>query len=190
MSDLNSIEVMPEPSISTRARWWLGNKMTGVGVRWRSTCDRLRWMGHKPGNLERHAHAELAAMGQFDKSGDFYGGMMGRSVMELVRLFAEQGHSGMSAGVCVSMFEQLARFKPLGPLTGTDDEWHLLDYDGDVTYQNKRCSHVFKGADGRAYDSQGRVFRDPSGACYTSSGSRVYVEFPYTPKVEYVDVPE
>jgi len=48
---------------------------------------------------------------------------------------------------------------------------------------------VFKDADGRAYDIDGRVFREPNGCCYTSSDSRVYITFPYRPKTEYVDVP-
>ena len=55
-------------------------------------------------------------------------------------------------------------------------------------WQNIRCSHVFKDGDGRAYDSTGRIFREPNGCCYTSRDSRVYIEFPYTPKREYVEV--
>ena len=55
--------------------------------------------------------------------------------------------------------------------------------------QNHRCSHVFKGPDGRAYDINGRIFCESNGCCYTSRDCRVYIEFPYTPKCEYVDVP-
>jgi hypothetical protein len=111
------------------------------------------------------------------------------NVRDLLRVFSTQGHSGFSAPYCIRMFSDLAEHKALGPLTGSDEEWCKLDYDADTTYQNKRCSHVFKGADGRAYDIQGKVFREPNGCTYTGKDSRVYVTFPYTPVVELVNVP-
>jgi len=49
---------------------------------------------------------------------------------------------------------------------------------------------VFKDETGEAYDINGKVFREPSGSCYTSFESRVPVTFPYTPTTEYVDVVE
>jgi len=69
-------------------------------------------------------------------------------------------------------------------------------------YQNKRCSRIFKGSDGRAYDIEGKVFwewyerelyPDEEGypgtikdtRSFTSCDSRVYVEFPYTPNTVY-----
>jgi len=110
--------------------------------------------------------------------------------VELLAVLSHQGHSGGSIGFAVQFFSAMASFKPWTPLTGEDDEWNELDYDTDTKYQNRRCSRVFKGADGRAYDIDGRGFREPSGACYTSGDSRVYIDFPYTPKTEYVDVPE
>lgn len=109
------------------------------------------------------------------------------SIMELLEVFARQSHSGYSASYCISMFEKLARFQPICPLTGEDDEWNEV---GPGMWQNNRCSSVFKGEDGRAYNIDGRVFREPNGACYTSQGSRVEVTFPYTPTIEYVDVEE
>jgi hypothetical protein len=136
-------------------------------------------------NLEDFAKSEMQRAGLFDKDGD-YGGMLGDAVMKMIRVFADEGHSGYSAGMAVSIFEKVARFEPLTPLTGADDEW--MEVGGD-SWQNVRCSHVFKGADGKAYDIQGKVFREPGGSCYTGYDSRVYVTFPYTPKIEYVDVP-
>lgn len=132
------------------------------------------------------AKAELQAAGFFDKDSD-YGGMLGPAVLKMVETFADEGHSGFSAGIAISLFERLARYEPLTPLTGADDEWMEVR---DGVYQNTRCSHVFKGADGRAYDIDGRVFREPSGVCFHSRDSHVYVEFPYTPKTEYLDVPD
>lgn len=135
--------------------------------------------------LETHAQAELEAIGAFDYSKDFYCGMTGDAVMELIRLFAKQGHSGMSAGLVRSLFNKLASYEPLSPLTGEDSEWSECS---PGVWQNKRCSHVFKTSEDGAYDIDGKVFREPSGATYTSRDSRVPVVFPYTPQLEYVDV--
>lgn len=164
-------------------------------------------------NLTEFARKELELNGAFDS--EIYGGMIGEAVMALIKLFAEQGHSGMSASVVRGLFNTLAGYELLNPLTGEDDEWTFIGRDKftafpvsvpdevgqeiidsindkkpEMLWQNKRCSHVFKGPDGRSYDSHGKVFRQPDGGCYTNGNSRVYVEFPYTPKVEYVNVSE
>lgn len=149
----------------------------------------LRWIrkGDEKSNLERHAENELRIAGFFDKD-SVYNGNLGCSVMELVSVFARQGHSGMSAMATLRLFSTVAAFEPLIPLQGTEDEWGApLSEDG--TRQNKRCSHVFMRKDGTAYDIDGRVFREPNGACYTNRDSFVDVTFPYTPKTEYVPSP-
>lgn len=135
-------------------------------------------------NLEAFAESEMKRAGLYDKDSD-YGGMLAEAVMKMVKVFADEGHSGMSAPMAISIFQKVARFEPLTPLTGADDEWMEV---GDDTFQNVRCSHVFK-KNGKAYDIEGKVFREPDGGCYTSGDSRVPVTFPYTPKTEYVDVP-
>lgn len=135
-----------------------------------------------------HAKRELEIAGLFGKDSD-YGGMMGTAIIDMMKLFSMEGHSGFSAGMATSIFEKVSRFEPLTPLTGADDEWtDVAERDGKPLFQNKRCSHVFKEGD-YAYDINGKVFRDPSGACFTSRDSRVPVTFPYSPKTEYVDVP-
>lgn len=109
------------------------------------------------------------------------------NVLELLEVFSKQGHSGSSAPFVANMFKTLALFEPLAPIQGTPDEWSEV---GENMWQNIRCSHVFKDSiDGQAYDSQGKIFREPNGFCFTSGDSRVPVTFPYTPKREYVDVP-
>ena len=96
----------------------------------------------------------------------------------------------MSNNLVVSLFERLARFNPISALTGEDDEWNEVGQRyGKAMYQNKRCSSIFKDGD-RAYNIEGRVFREPSGACYTNHDSFVDVTFPYMPtEPEVVDVP-
>lgn len=134
-------------------------------------------------NSENYARRELKAAGWYAEDA-MYGDMIPEAVLELVRVFAGQGHSGMSANIVRGIFNKLAMWEPLVPLSGDDDEWNEV---GPGIFQNNRCSRVFKEG-GEAYDIDGRVFREPSGSCYTSRGSRVAVAFPYTPKTEYVDV--
>ncbi len=134
-------------------------------------------------NLTDHAKMELESAGLFKADSD-YGGMVGEAVLELIKVFAAQGHSGFSAGLTTSAFDRLARYQPLTPLTGEDSEWNEV---GNSIFQNRRCSHVFK-ENGQAYDIDGRVFREPSGATFTSFDSRVPVTFPYVPKSVVVDV--
>lgn len=135
-------------------------------------------------NLVAHAKKEMEIAGLFDKDSD-YGGMIGEAVLKMVQMFSEEGHSGYSAPMAISIFEKVARFEPLTPLTGADEEWVEVS---DGIFQNCRCSHVFR-ENGEAYDIDGRIFREPDGSCFTSRESHVPVTFPYTPKREYVDVP-
>lgn len=109
---------------------------------------------------------------------------MAENVVQLLQLFSIQGHSGMSAPYCRGVFERLAKWEPLGPLTGEDDEWVEVDKD---YYQNKRCPRVFKHG-GKAYDIEGIVFEEPDGERFTSGDSHTDIEFPYYPKTEIVKV--
>lgn len=143
-----------------------------------------RILREKPGNLMAHAERELPP-----DDGDAMNALMNRCLLEVVLVFSTQGHSGFSAGFAISRLEKLLRFEPLGPLTGEPSEWTEV---GPGTFQNNRCSRVFKDAgrfNGQAYDIEGRVFREPNGACFTNRDSCVLVTFPYVPKTEYVDVP-
>lgn len=137
-------------------------------------------------NLIEHAKREFLAAGYkpIEEEEDGPNKWIQENVLQLLEVFSWQGHSGSSAPYCVGVFEKLAMFEPLCPLTGNDDEWNDV---GGGTLQNRRCSHVFKNANG-AYDINGRIFREPDGCCYTSSESKTPVEFPYTPKSVYVDV--
>jgi hypothetical protein len=143
---------------------------------------RLCWsiLTCKTGNLYAHAARELP-----EPDGDRMQEAMNRGLLDLVLVFSTQGHSGFSASYAVSALEKLLRFEPLRPLTGEDSEWVNV---GDNMWQNNRCGHVFKDNAGNAYDIDGKIFREPDGACYTSRDSRVPVTFPYTPVREYVDV--
>lgn len=124
---------------------------------------------------------------------------LAEGTLELLKVFADQGHSGSSAPYAVALFEKLAMWKPIAPLTGEDDEWNDV---GEDTWQNRRNSAVFKKEDGQAYWIEGRVFWEwathpeiddgkPFKSHYTSRDSRVDITFPWTQpdQREYVFVP-
>lgn len=137
-------------------------------------------------NLIKHAERELALLGGAD---DQMQQAMNEHLLKMVALFAEEGHSGFSAGYALGCLKKLLAFEPLTPLTGADDEWNdMSKYSNEPTWQNNRCSRVFKRADGTAYDIDGKVFVEPSGTAFTSGDSHVPVTFPYVPKTEYVEV--
>lgn len=140
-------------------------------------------------NLVLHAERELRLAGFYDED-SAYGGMLPEGIIKVIETFSEEGHSGGSAAISIALLNKLLNYEPLTPLTGEDSEWNDVSgmMGGPKVYQNNRCSHVFKDDSG-TYDSEGKIFREPSGVTFTSGKSRVYITFPYTPKREYVDVP-
>jgi hypothetical protein len=159
-------------------------------------------------NYQQHAMREFQYAGWCDENGKFTDEMQEQicdGVMKLLELFDKEGHSGSSAPYAINLFKTLARFEPIGPLTGADDEWVRHDYGDTPTYQNKRMGSVFKQADrfnGQAYWIDGKVFWEwysapdiedgkPFKSYYTSADSFVVIEFPWVKpeSSEYVFVP-
>lgn len=91
-------------------------------------------------NLKEHAQFELNHVGLFDSDSD-YNGEIAKSVLELIDVFSNQEHSGASASIVRSVFNELAQFNPLGGITGEDSEWSEVS---PKLFQNKRLSGVFK----------------------------------------------
>lgn len=160
--------------------------------------------------LVDHAKVEFRAAGWTDAEGNFKDEMqkmLCEGVIKLLEVFSAEGHSGSSAPYALGLFDKLAKFEPIVPLTGEDWEWNEVS---DGVFQNKRCGHVFKQPDrfdGQAYDINGIVFyewnerpldEDEEGypgtrrfkSHFTSRDSCVPVTFPYTPKTEYQEAKE
>ena len=136
-------------------------------------------------NLKTYAIDELTRIGMYG-SDDEMNNEMCNHILKMIDVFVEERHSGFSAEYAINILQKLLRWEPLSPLTGGDDEWCEVS---DELFQNKRLSHVFKnGKDGQAYDIEGKVFVEPDGCSYTSRDSLVYIEFPYVPNTEYVNV--
>ena len=128
--------------------------------------------------LVEYAKKELSLLGD-DKMQQH----MNANILELIRTFANQGHSGFSASYLISVLSRLMNFKPLTPLTGDESEWGDCLGNKDDTQQNKRCSAVFRKNhdNAAAYYIYGKVFSDNGGITwYTNRNSHVPITFPYS----------
>jgi hypothetical protein len=158
--------------------------------------------------LVDHAKVELEIAGLLSEEGDFYGGMTGKAVLELMEVFAKQGHSGMSAPIVADLFKRLATREVLGPITGKDEEWGPINDYGDnrPNQQNLRDSGLFKYSDGKVTYVNALVKRCPDGVTWSGPlyltredaingvnmirSSLEIKGFPFTPKTFYIDVLE
>lgn len=102
-------------------------------------------------NLINHAKYELDKAGMFDSDAD-YGGALAGAVMELIKVFADQHHSGMSAQMTIHLFTELASFRPLTPITSDPEEWgHVADTNEGPLWQNKRRGTSFSRDGGKTW---------------------------------------
>ena len=134
-----------------------------------------------------------------------------RDVIQLLTVFAAQGHSGFSASLAIHWFKNLASYKPITPLLNPMETGLYHDVsgfnpqDGKCTLQSTHVSSLFSEDGGKTwYD----IDKKPKGIqkiyCYIyrhflcnittgkvrdwlHSFTRVYVKFP-KPKVEISDV--
>lgn len=97
--------------------------------------------------LHDHATSELLRAGLFDADSD-YEGNLAVCVMELIDVFAAQGHSGFSASWTLELFTKLSRFEALSPLSNDPDEWHEP---ADGLWQSCRNSEAFSHDGGKTY---------------------------------------
>lgn len=144
-------------------------------------------------NLVDWAKEELNRLVTDDSDGAEMQKAMNKDILQVVEVFANQGHSGFSASYALGILKNLLAYKPITPLTGGDDEWCSVEEwnKDDNTQQNKRCFGVFRKNfdNSTAYYMGGKVFSDDGGeSWYTCVDSRVPVTFPYTvpEKPEYI----
>lgn len=118
-------------------------------------------------NLVRHAREELTRAGLFDPDSD-YDGMLGEAALQIVTVFAQQGHSGMSAAMVTDIVQRLMRFEPLTPLTDDPAEWmHVSNDMAGVPdlWQSRRNPAAFSRDGGKTYTVNGE-----DGVYITSAG--------------------
>ena len=127
-----------------------------------------------------YAESEL---GCISKDKDGMQEIINQNILELVKLFSSQGHSGLSGRYVINALSRLLEYKPLNPLTGEDDEWGE-PYGPDETQQNKRCSSVFKSKTDPPHDIDAIVVSDNGGVswfyCHLFMKEII---FPYLPPV-------
>lgn len=104
--------------------------------------------------LREHAEYELKASGLFDSDAD-YGGMVPEAVLALIDVFSSQGHSGGSASLVLTIFNKLAHYQNLTPLTDNPEEWHFHEENISGVkggfWQNKRNGEAFSNDGGKTY---------------------------------------
>jgi len=98
-------------------------------------------------DLIEHAKRELTLAGMFDKDAD-YNGALAPEIMELVKLFSSQEHSGASAGITIGVLGRLLRFQTLTPITSNPDEWTDV---GEELWQSKRNPAIFSKDGGKTW---------------------------------------
>ena len=153
----------------------------------RELCQRIMAYDFEESNVLVHAIRELEILERQvidDPRALYMQKCRTNDILGMLAVFTTQGHSGTSAAYAEWALTRLMGLKPLTAILGTEDEWMEIN---DGYYQNKRFSSVFKD-NHRAYHSDGVVFKEPKGGYYTSKASRQTVEFPYFPKVIYLEV--
>ena len=79
------------------------------------------------------------------ESDDDYANACAKNAFDMLKVFSEADHSGFSASVTLQLFNRLAEFKCLTPLSNDPDEWCDISKDAGFPektyYQSKRqCS--------------------------------------------------
>jgi len=108
-------------------------------------------------NLVNHAKEELKLAGMISngtETDDKYNNLVANSVIELMKTFASQGHSGFSAGMVRELFNKLSQFQTLTPITSNPEEWmDTSEYCGEpnTLWQNKRNPATFSKDGGKTW---------------------------------------
>ena len=98
--------------------------------------------------------------------------MINNDVLELLKVFLEQGHSGFSAPIATRLFYKLANYKLVTEVEDNPDDWN-------ENGQHKYISSIFKRDDGTCYYIYGKLFAEPgSDRFFCSKSSNVDVTFP------------
>ena len=113
------------------------------------------------------------------------------AILELVKVFSGQGHSGFSAAYAMDAFRRLADWKPVSALTGEDDEWGEEVDSKRHTQQNRRYPALFRENrdNSTAHCVDSVVFSDDGGLTWFGCGwmRKMYekpIVFPWYPPTE------
>lgn len=160
-----------EPSMCCKFKLWLYSLKNDLAYGVKSRFERLSFWAMKrminKDNLVQHAERELRLAGLFDKGSD-YDGMLADAVLDLVRVFSLQGHSGFSAKLTLKYFGIVADFKTLTPISNNPEEWgDVYNSNGRPCWQNKRDSRCFSHNGGKTWhniDDCVWIYETPNGS--------------------------
>lgn len=112
--------------------------------------DKVNQVEEEPmtSNLVIHARRELDRIGIKSEDKDGPDEWMRKNLLELVQVFADQGHSGFSASYVIEILPSLLNFKPLTPITDDPTEWMDVT---DHMWQNVRNTEAFSTDGGKTY---------------------------------------
>ena len=131
-------------------------------------------------NLIEYAESEL---GRIPKDKDGMQEIINQNILDLVKLFSSQGHSGLSGRYVINALSRLLEHKPLNLLTGEDDEWGE-PYGPDETQQNKSCPSVFQSKKEPPHDIDAIAVSDNGGeSWFYSHLFKKEIAFPYLPPI-------
>ena len=80
--------------------------------------------------------------------------IMYNNILELIKVFGKQGHSGYSAQYCLQIFGKLARFKCITEITNNSTDWMEVDIN---MFQSRRISTCFSTDLKYYYDLDGEI---------------------------------
>lgn len=113
--------------------------------------------------------------------------LMVNQVLETLAVFSSHNNSGFSAGIELKIFDILAHYKILTPLTFKDNEWDKI---GKYLWQNNRITSIFKDNTGkihynnaycykinRSYSYETEKWKEGNGICYSGGVAFLYDNF-------------
>lgn len=110
-----------------------------------------------------YSRKEMFLAGLYDPDSDFKGQLP--KCVEAIIGVVGTASVNQKKHQLLHILERLTKYKPLMPLTGSEDEWDEagIDRDGFTYFQNKRLKTVFKDHEDQSYDVEGYVFEYPDG---------------------------
>lgn len=93
-------------------------------------------------SLIKHAKYELELAG-YDFTKDDYMNNCAKNVLDLLYIFAKAKHTELSAQFTIDLFNKLAKYKNLTPLTNNPEEWTKLGGTEQEEWQNIRNPNCF-----------------------------------------------
>lgn len=140
----------------------------------------------KNSKLCKKAIRELELAGYIN-SNDEMSRLMANQVLETLAVFSSHGNSGFSANIELNLFDILAHYRILTPLTFKDNEWDKIDKD---LWQNNRITSIFKNNTGkifynnayyykinRSYSYKTKKWKKGNGICYSGGVAFFYDNF-------------